>query len=1391
MKEGYSLRILNNSKINPFLVSMIMLAILLCYSSQVQAVESEDYTYTVTDGEAQITKYIGAGGSVTIPSILGGFPVTRIGDWAFSDCIDLTTISIPESVISIGVMAFRSTGLTSVTIPDSVTSIGDWVFADCTGLTSVNVGPENIAYSSMNGILYDKLETTLICYPARKLDTSFIIPDSVSNIYSKAFFDCTDLTNVTIPNSVSSIGDWAFSNCTNLLSVSIPDSVTNIGGWAFEFTGLKSVTIPNGVTRIGQGAFRGCNSLTSVSIPDSVTSLGDDIPSSWESAFSYCTNLSSFEVGSENIAYSSMDGVLYNKSKTTLICYPPGKLDTSFSIPNSVTKVFSSAFIHCTDLTSMTIPDSVTKIGESAFGGCTGLTSIIIPNSVTDLWDFAFAGCTSLTSVTISEGLTSIGRETFFQCNSLTSVTIPNSVTSIGSNAFSYCSSLASVSISSSVTRIDNSAFSPCSKLTALDVASENIAYSSAAGILFDHSKATLICYPAGRVDLSYTIPDSINSIGEGAFGGCTSLKSVNIPNSVTTIGGLSFYNCSNLTNVIIPNSVTSIGRASFSGCTSLTGVTIPNSVTSIEEEAFSNCTNLTSLTIPNSVISIGYGAFRSCANLTEAKFFGNAPSMESYAFDNCSQNFKVKYLYGKTGFTDPWYEYPTEPFYIVTYYGNGSTSGTVPPDSNTYLQGDSVTLLGNTEGLAKTGYTFAGWNTISNGSGTNYAANSTFNMGTTNVTLYAKWTAVGTIAAPVLQSATTDNSGTQIILTFSKVMANPGSSAEAYNVSVSRNGATPASQSVAKTGLGSNSLQIILSLAQPLLAGDIVFVSYIPGTLTSADGGILDSFNNQPVTNQAPQPLTISENNTPITVSAGQTNLAITSDTIVSAGNNPVAINVPSGVSNTTLNIASLLQTPLSGTVTSNALPSLAISAAVDLNSTGIPVNVQVQIPQGTMVSAPEGWDGTIHVPAVQATNSVTVTPSNGSTATVNSVIEVGFGDVPLTFNQAVRLLIPGQAGKKAGYVRSGTFYPISTVLSADDQSTANSTLTSGQDAYLNVGSDLVIWTKHFTRFVTYSETTYTPTPTPTPTVSNVQRLFGQTRVDTALAIAKANYTGTLSNVILATADDYPDALTGSVLAYKLNAPILLVGSSDTDQAKVLDYMKSNLDPAGTVYILGGTGVVSSALEGKITAVGFPNITRLGGADRYETSVKIAEQLKVKTGTPIVLAYGENYPDALSISSLAAEMQYPILLVQKDGLSDAVKNEISALKPSKVYIIGGEGVISTAVESQVAQVTSLSKTNIVRIAGKDRYETSLAVAQYFNLSGNVCVATGSNFPDALAGSVYAATHNAPIILADGSLSDQVMNYLKGKKLTGATLFGGEAVVSKDIEQQLRQLMGK
>lgn len=306
---------------------------------------------------------------------------------------------------------------------------------------------------------------------------------------------------------------------------------------------------------------------------------------------------------------------------------------------------------------------------------------------------------------------------------------------------------------------------------------------------------------------------------------------------------------------------------------------------------------------------------------------------------------------------------------------------------------------------------------------------------------------------------------------------------------------------------------------------------------------------------------------------------------------------------------------------------------------------------------------------------------------------------------------------------------------------------------------------------------------------VTGVNRLSGESRADTAIEIAKAEYAGKVKNVILATAGNYPDALSGSVLAYKLNAPVLLVGGTDRDMQKVIDYMKSNMDTSGTVYILGGTGVIGSAAENKIISAGFGSIIRLGGTDKYGTAVKIAESLNAHEGTPIVLVSGDNYPDALSISSEAAEMGMPILLVRKDGMSDVAQNEISKIKPSTIYAIGLEGVISDNVLNKAA---SIANSSAIRIGGTDRYKTSIEISKYFGLSGHgVCIATGNDFPDALAGSVYAANHNVPIILAGSSLSDDTVNCLKSMNITGAVIFGGEGAVNKVIEGQLSQSIGK
>ena len=247
------------NKITSLLLSVIMVAgIFSAVPFVASAVTSGRFEYSVLDdGTAGITKYNDIGSkAVTIPSTIDRYKVTGIGWSAFSGCTGLKSITIPSSVTEIGGYAFRGCkGLKSITIPSSVTEIGENAFRGCKGLTSITADKNNKNYTSVNGVLFNKNKTEILAYPNAK-SSSYVIPSSVTEIGSAAFYDCTGLKSVTIPSSVKEIGIDAFSGCTGLKSVTISNGVTNIESWAFYgCTGLKSVTIPSSVAEICGSAF--------------------------------------------------------------------------------------------------------------------------------------------------------------------------------------------------------------------------------------------------------------------------------------------------------------------------------------------------------------------------------------------------------------------------------------------------------------------------------------------------------------------------------------------------------------------------------------------------------------------------------------------------------------------------------------------------------------------------------------------------------------------------------------------------------------------------------------------------------------------------------------------------------------------------------------------------------------------------------------------------------------------------------------------------------------------------------------------------------------------------------------------------------------------------------
>ena len=337
--------------------------------------------------------------------------------------------------------------------------------------------------------------------------------------------------------------------------------------------------------------------------------------------------------------------------------YTDGKGYIDFDAP--VTSIGNAAFYDCDSLASIIIPDSVTSIGNYAFAYCYSLTSINIPDSVTKIGEGAFRVCDSLTSINIPDRVTSIRDNAFSYCTSLTSITIPDRVTSIGDYAFNGCSSLTSITIPDSVTSIGWGSFFGCSSMASFQgkFASEDGRCLIIKGVLNFFA-------PAGLTE--YTIPDSVTSIGYGAFANCSSLTSITIPDSVTSIGGYAFAHCYSLKNVTIPDSVTEIGWCAFDCCSSLTSITIPNSVIEIGEEAFYNCGGeliinskiveenyysdtypqidgwlrgaiFTKLTIGDSVTSIGNYAFAYCDSLTSITIPDSVTSIGEEAFRGCT----------------------------------------------------------------------------------------------------------------------------------------------------------------------------------------------------------------------------------------------------------------------------------------------------------------------------------------------------------------------------------------------------------------------------------------------------------------------------------------------------------------------------------------------------------------------------------------------------------------------------------------------------------------------------------------------------------------------------------------------------------------------------------
>ena len=427
-----------------------------------------------------------------------------------------------------------------------------------------------LAYAQVNidGLYYNLDNTQLtaeVTYPAEgeTYSGNIVIPASVTHdaktytvtaIYG-AFEYLDALLTVSIPATVTSISDYDFEWCQALTAINVAaDNANYSSADGVLFNKDKTIlmdypcgktgaySIPSVTTTLSDEAFCGSTGLTSVSIPASLTTMG------WGN-FTYCTALMAINVAAENSVYSSLDGVLFSKDKTSLLVYPGGKTG-AYSIPNGTT-----------------------SIGNNAFCGNSGLTTISFPASIKKIADWAFSGSEALTSVVVPEWIDSIGEGAFDQCKALASLTLNNGVRFIGELAFSECSVLPEINVPASVDSIGHSAFRFGDEMTAINVDESNTKYCSVDGVLFNKDKTRLIQYPCGKA---------------GAY---------SIPATTIRMDGSAFWQAYKLTAVVIPNSVIEIPRYAFNDCTAMTSIIIGSGVTHIGERGLYNCTGLESIT--------------------------------------------------------------------------------------------------------------------------------------------------------------------------------------------------------------------------------------------------------------------------------------------------------------------------------------------------------------------------------------------------------------------------------------------------------------------------------------------------------------------------------------------------------------------------------------------------------------------------------------------------------------------------------------------------------------------------------------------------------------------------------------------------------------------------
>ena len=511
------------------------------------------------------------------------------------------------------------------------------------------------------------------------------IPDSVTSIGENAFYDCDQLTSVFIPDSVTSVGSSCFYSCNNLTYAKLPQNMDVVSSHMFyECKKLETVVFGMNVTEIEEGAFWNCSQLKT-GLPGNIVEIGT-------LAFTNCKSITEIIIP-KSLTYCGVN-IFSGCSNLKTVNFENGII----TIPDSL---FSS---YGNGLEEINIPETVTTIGYYAFEGCENLTTVTGMKNVTEIGWSAFSGCNKLVNINLPSKLRTLGVEAFLYCESLTEITIPKSLTVCGVDIFSGCSNLKTINFEKGITTIPESLFEGTEKgfdwyldgLEEIDIPETVTTIGS--GAFYNCKNLTTV-----------TGMKNVTEIGWSAFGGCNKLVNINLPSKLRKLSGLTFMNCKNITEITIPKTLTDCGYGIFSGCSNLKTINfekgisvipsnlfrgaeeygyswfdgleeidIPETVTTIGMKAFENCKNLTTVTGMKNVTEIGDNAFYNCSNLKEITIPDTVENMGTSIFYGCTSLKSVVLPNKRVNITDS------------TFYNCSSLESITLPDTVEYIRNNA-----------------------------------------------------------------------------------------------------------------------------------------------------------------------------------------------------------------------------------------------------------------------------------------------------------------------------------------------------------------------------------------------------------------------------------------------------------------------------------------------------------------------------------------------------------------------------------------------------------------------------------------------------------------------------------------------------------------------------